>query len=179
MQVKGVPVKASLTVMRKLSDQDYGSFGVNVSLEVELAPDANLDDVFDSMDAYLTTKVGRSMKEKEALLEKSQVSTKKQPQGLTQEQVAWFGSQPPPPNTEAWSNPQLQLQFTSNGQRYLNVKGGKWMKYGAPAWPENVNLDVEWKEWNPEQIYNLPDGYSEALVQMKEDGKPDKVISFR
>ena len=166
MQVKGTPKSATLTVTRKMGDNNYGSFGVEATLQVDVAPDANLDEVFDSMDAYLTAKVGRSLKDKEAKVKISTV-----------EQVPTHA--PAPQNSEIWDNPQLQLQFTNTGQRYLNVKGGKWMKYGCPAWPENVNLDVAWQDWDATQVYNLPDGFSQAVVQLKEDGKPDRVISFR
>jgi hypothetical protein len=61
------------------------------------------------------------------------------------------------------------------------VKGGKFSKFGVKFWPEKAAefIESDFTQWPIGQEYGLPDGYKEALVQMKPDGKPDRVVGLR
>jgi hypothetical protein len=66
----GTPSEIEVHVSRKLSDGDYGSFEVSASLRVNLPPDANLEEAFDSADSWLTAAVAGSVGEKQASIAK-------------------------------------------------------------------------------------------------------------
>jgi len=73
----GTPKTLKVLVSRKLGDNEYGSYGVEAELEVSLPPDANRDEAFDENDSWLTAKVGQSMAEKKASIQKMQAESKK------------------------------------------------------------------------------------------------------
>jgi hypothetical protein len=100
-------------------------------------------------------------------------------------------SPPLPPSAPPASGPvethetvrdcSISHQQTDTGIDYLLVKGGKWTKYGVKMWPEMVDIFIKlaWKEWKIGEAFGLPDGYTEAVVQMRPDGKPDRVVGLR
>ena len=86
-EYKGVPEELWVRVSKKLSNDNYGSDGVEAELKVNLAnvKDLNLDDTFDAVDAWLTAAVARSMEAKTA--PESQVNA---------QQAATVAQTPPP-----------------------------------------------------------------------------------
>lgn len=196
MDVKGVPVRASYTVSRKLSDGSYGSYESVAMLEVDLAKDADLDDVFASLSAYLTVVVASDVNAKRNEL----ASTQLEPEKPAVESLASEAKTPPPPPTESPPSPpdappasapaetheildncSISHQVTGSGIHHLLVKGGKYTKYGIFFWPEKASefIKSQWQEWPIGKSYGLPDGFTEAVIQMKPDGKPDRVVGLR
>ena len=205
--ILGTPTELNVQVGRVLSDGDYGSFKGAATLTVSLAPDANLKDVFDSVQAWLEVAVGAAIK---AQKKEYNLNLQLQPaqdgqivpdDGYGQPDFGIADSRAVHPNegppnfpdsgpetpvadssgqmvTETWQNPVMTVEFTKAGDKYLRVKGGKWKKFGAPAWPETIPFTY-FTDWNPGQEYQLPDGLQEVIVQMNEKGQPKKVIGFQ
>ncbi len=205
--ILGTPTELNVQVGRVLSDGDYGSFKGAATLTVSLAPDANLKDVFDSVQAWLEVEVGEAIKaQKKEYNLKLQLQPAQDGQivpddGYGQPDFGIADSRAVPPNegppnfpdsgpetpvadssgqmvTETWQNPVMTVEFTKAGDKYLRVKGGKWKKFGAPAWPEMIPFTY-FTDWNPGQEYQLPDGLQEVIVQMNDKGQPKKVIGFQ
>ena len=112
--VKGIPEELWVRVSRKRSDGDYGSFGVEAELKVNLAnvQDLNLDDTFDAVDAWLTAAVAGSMKAKtapEALPLKTELSEAPPPERVAALAAgvppSLASEPPPPPPTESIPQP--------------------------------------------------------------------------
>ncbi len=82
---------------------------------------------------------------------------------------------------EILENCTISHQVTGSGIHHLLVKGGKYKKYGVFFWPEKAAeiLESKWQEWPIGTAYGLPEGYTEAVVQMKPDGKPDRIVGLR
>ena len=213
MEILGTPTELSVQVGRTLSDSDYGSFKGAATLTVSLAPDANLKDVFDSIQAWLEVAVGKAIKAQKKAYDLNlqlqpaadiDIDARSSFENPSQTLHVDYGiadsrATPPdegPPNfpdsgaetpvadssgqmvTETWQRPTLTVEFTKAGDKYLRVKGGKWKKFGAPAWTETIPFTY-FTDWNPGQEYQLPDGLQEVIVQMNEKGQPKKVIGFQ
>ena len=210
MDIKGIPTELWVRVSRKRSDDNYGSYGVEAELKINLAnvQDLNLDDTFDAVDAWLTAAVAKSMKAKTApeapALQPEQAATVAETSteaGFGPPAVESLASEPPPPpptespppppsapqasgpveTHEILDNCTISHQVTGSGIHHLLVKGGKYTKFGIKMWPEKASefIQSEWQEWPIGKDYGLPDGYSEAVIQMKPDGKPDRVVGLR
>lgn len=111
MDVKGVPVKASLTKTRKMSDGNYGSFEVMAMLEVDVEKGVDLDDLFDSLDVSLTAKIAQIVKDDEIRYTgKTQVSTQQAATVATSGPVAGFG----PPAGETVAPPAETVEGLEN-----------------------------------------------------------------
>lgn len=185
----GVPTKLAVRVERKQSDNDYGSYGVVAEMEVNLREGEDLHEAFDVLDRWLTVKVGASMKEKG-----EKIAKRNAPPVAPEAPVA-----PPMPVAQPVQQPQpaqhagmlenldredlneftLSHAVTQNGQDYILVKGGKWSKYGVKAWPEVADtISDGWKQWPIGQEYNQPAHIRCAVVELKPDGNPKKVVAF-
>ena len=190
-EYKGIPEELWVRVSRKRSDDNYGSYGVEAELKINLAnvEDLNMDDTFAAVDAWLTAAVAESMKSKSGASE-AQVPEVAIPEDKS----------PPPPRTEAPPSPPeasvsdsgaethevlenctISHQVTGSGIHHLLVKGGKFSKFGVKLWPEKASefIESDFTQWEIGKEYGLPDGYTEAVVQMKADGKPDRCIGLR
>lgn len=193
MEVKGIPVRASYTVSKKLSDGNYGSFERVAMLEVDVAKGMDLEEVFTSLKDFLVATVARDIRE---VQEFSQLD----PEKPAVESLASEAKTPPPPPTESLppapsdtqgdlavetheilDNCSISHQVTGSGIHHLLVKGGKYTKYGIFFWPEKAAefIKSQWQEWPIGKSYGLPDGFTEAVIQMKPDGKPDRVVGLR
>ncbi len=208
-EILGTPTSLSMRVSRKLSDSNYGSFEVSAELEVSLAKDVNLEDSFQSLRAWLEANVGKTIKAQKAAYDQLQPAEGLLPHERIHQYddqmeygIGDHRATPPPgalkadgqapvtaPQatstqssgqmvTEVWQNPSLAVKRDSRDQKYLIVKGGKWQKFGAPAWPEVIPFTY-FTDWPVGETYNLPDGLTEAVVQMNDKGQPKKVIEFR
>lgn len=203
-EILGTPTSLSMRVSRKMSDSNYGSFEVSAELEVSLAKGVNLEDSFQSLRAWLEANVGRTIKAQKAAYDQLQPAPDRG-YGLPAEHGT-PGTAPeygigderavPPPRspveapqatstrssgqmvTETWTNPVMTIEFTKGGDKYLRVRGGKWVKFGCPAWAETIPFTY-FTDWDPGQEYRLPDGLTEVVVQMNDKGQPKKVIEFR
>ena len=214
MDVKGIPEELWVRVTRKLGDNEFGSFGTEAELKVSLSnvPDLDLTDTFLAVHAWLSAAVGKATvaqgKETSNLRMEASATMAPEPVAIPEDKA------PPPPRTEAppsapeasvsdsavenvqsdiqqdnefWKDSvTISHQITQNGNDYINVRGERWQKHGASAWPEVVDqfINLPWRDWPVGTRYNLPDGLQEARVSMKISQKtggvvPDKVIGFR
>ena len=179
----GVPDELWVRVTRKRGDDNYGSYGVEAELKVNLAnaEDLNLDDAFTAVDAWLTAAVAASMKAKTAeLAPKTQVNVEAAATVAQTPPPAPTEAPPPPPAPPQASGPvetheilkdcSISHQVTGSGIHHLLVKGGKFSKYGVKMWPEKASEFIEhaWQEWPIGKDYGLPDGY-----------KPDRCVGLR
>ena len=204
-EYKGVPEELWVRVSRKRSDDNYGSYGVEAELKINLAnvKDLNMDDTFAAVDAWLTAAVAGSMTQKGigasvALVPEVAIPEDKSPPPPLSEappvarlaQVA--ASVPPSPpeasvsdsateTHEVLDNCTISHQVTGSGIHHLLVKGGKFSKFGVKLWPEKASefIESDFTQWDIGKEYSLPDGYTEAVVQMKPDGKPDRIVGLR
>ena len=63
---------------------------------------------------------------------------------------------------------------SKNGKDFIQVKGGKYVKFGIPAWEEVVPVTAaDWQLWQVNAEYQPPAGMEYAMVQDK------KVTLFR
>ena len=60
----GTPASLTVRVSRKLGDKDFGSYGVEAEITVNLPADAPLNEAFDAADSWLTAAVARSIQDK-------------------------------------------------------------------------------------------------------------------
>lgn len=197
-EILGTPTELAVDVGRVLSDNNYGSFRGGAILTVSLAPDDNLKDVFDSVQAWLETNVGKAVKRQKAAYDQLQPAAENPypgPSGPTNfpddfddtpqhtQTPVTAPNQPVAQSsgqmvTETWTNPVMTIEFTKGGDKYLRVRGGKWLKFGCPAWEETIPFTY-FTDWEPGNEYRLPDGLQEVVVQMNEKGQPKKVIAFQ
>ena len=70
-KIDGVVSKVGVSVSRKISDGAYGSAEVSMWVEMDLSPTADFDESLDSLDKFITGKVGASAKEKQAKVQAS------------------------------------------------------------------------------------------------------------
>lgn len=67
----GTPASLTVRVSRKLGDKDFGSYGVEAEITVNLPADAKLNEAFDAADSWLTAAVARSMADKTEEIQKA------------------------------------------------------------------------------------------------------------
>ena len=165
MNFKGVPSAISVSVSRKKSDGDYGSFEVSASIEASLAPDANLEETFDELDTWLTAAVGTSVNEKAKKI------------GIKQQDLP---ETPPEPasdiETDVFDVVSITVEYTPGGEKRAKVKGGRWAKYGVTCWPEvleKIDFDLDSAD-----AADYPQNGLKAVALMV-DNKPKKVIDFQ
>lgn len=83
-------------------------------------------------------------------------------------------------NVERITIAKVAREVTKNGQdSYLRVFGGKYTKYGVPAYEEVIPAAIapSFKNWPVKAEYAPPPGLKVAVIRTEGDGKR-KVISF-
>ena len=175
MELKGEVNKLAVSVSRKKSDGDYGSYEVAAMAEVNLAPDADFEAAFKEMDTELTRLVKLSMKAKgDAMSGAAQVPEAPPPDAQHDIPIAPppeiptgadVAPAPPPtlphPDYDALQeeenvilkDPKIAHIQTDN-QDAVRVFGERWQQWGVTCWEEVVNAAVEsapslsnWKQW--------------------------------
>lgn len=74
-------------------------------------------------------------------------------------------------------------RVTDTGNVNYLVKGHPWRKYGVTAWPDSgqiykLDVAVDLEKWAIGELVTFDDLDVQAIVQLKEGGKPGKVIDF-
>jgi hypothetical protein len=72
---------------------------------------------------------------------------------------------------------------TESGHERFTVKGFPWTQYGVMAWGDSSHIEklspvVDLKAWTIGETVDFSDVDVQAVVRLKEGGKPDKVIDF-
>ena len=172
MDVKGVPEELWVRVSRKRSDANYGSYGVEAELKINLAnvQDLNLDDTFDAVEAWLTAAVAKSMKAKTA---PEQVATGEPVESLASEPPPPTESPPPTGQIPVSPSPVASVAEITTDPTHIVLKNpliartedgrakifGKteeynWTRWGVHVWHEVLDAAVEgaptlanWRDW--------------------------------
>ena len=87
------------------------------------------------------------------------------------------------PSTRTIEVESILKRVTDTGNVNYLVKGHPWKKYGVTAWPDSgqvYKLDavVDLEKWGIGEVIDFKDNDIQAVVQLKEGGKPGKVIDF-
>lgn len=174
----GTPTRLAVRISRKLTDGNYGSLEVSAELEVNLPPEANLDDAYDSLSAYLEAKVGQDAKLKAAEVEvRVTTQTVVHPE-FTDDDGVVFPAQESS-ETEVFDVTAYEIAYTPKGQKILKVKGGKWTKFGVTVWPEVAEQSKALEGWDSRDAGEYTIGGKLTAVVLMEGGKPKKVVGWR
>lgn len=170
-----------------------GTVSMGLTVKVELAEGVTLGSVHDKLQAGLQADVDKAMAAKIASMSPSsrpapaakpaqapaapaqapaQPAAQAQPAGQPQAQSNGDKA------TEVWAVTTARHEVTPGGVHVLRFKGGRWQKHGAPMWPEVAKaiFGEGWLEAQPfGQDIPLPNGITQAVVELKADGKPDRV----
>lgn len=77
----------------------------------------------------------------------------------------------------------ITKKMTENGNPFFLVKGPPWTKYGVTAWPDSGQVGklaglVDMDAWEVGELADFSGDDIQAVVQLKDGGKPGKVINF-
>lgn len=85
-------------------------------------------------------------------------------------------------SVNAKSYPLDKIVLTREGVAIkLRVFGGSWAKFGVPLYPENISSLPEslMKDLERNGVLVFSEGNAEYTCELKDDGKPKKVIGFK
>ena len=184
----------TVSISRKVSDDNYGSFGVQASITLEVEEGEDKDVLYAASASWLSEKIAGTHKAHGTV--SSQPATPV-PAGAVAKpaSVAQHAQQSTP---KATPQPQQSglLDDTSKtfvvetlsveikgGKRYVKAKGGNFNVYGVNVWPEVLAMPP--LEWDAETLdgadYPAPQGLTAIYVEKTLDsGKvvPDKVTGW-
>ena len=168
----------TVSISRKLSDDNYGSFGVQAGITLEVAEGEDKDELYAASASWLSAKVAGTHKAHGTLASQPVVPVRTPiPQGA----VVKTGPAPVASDDEDIFNVDtIMVEFMPDGvTKSAKAKGGRWSKYGVKVWPEVLALPP--LEWDLDSLdaaeYPVPKGL-QAVVMMHE-GKPRKVLEWK
>ena len=189
--LQGTITDITVTVSRKLSDNNYGSGEASLSIGESIA-DATVDveAEFNKLYAWAAKECAAKVVE---LVGHNTPSTKpvvesKQPQSLTQDNKTVVTQHTGMLESTSKTFPVDTITVdVKSGKKYVKAKGGSFVQYGVNVWPEVLALPpLEWdvEELAPTEI-PAPAGltaiYSEKEITTKDGDKklvPDKVTGW-
>jgi len=174
----------TVSISRKLSDDNYGSFGVQAAITLEVEEGEDKNELYAASASWLSAKVAGTHKQHGTM--SSQPAPPKPQTALpAQASVAQHAQQSIPKATTAADDEDIfdaetiTVEYTPGGEKRAKVKGGRWKKYGVMCWPETLKLPP--LEWDLDELdaadYPVPGGV-QAVVLMVDD-KPKKVIGWK
>ena len=175
----------TVSISRKLSDDNYGSFGVQAAITLEVAEGEDKDELYLASASWLSEKVAGTHKAHGTLASQPELATV--PAGAVVKPVAQpatpvkVGAAPTPASDEdIFDVESIVIEVMPDGvTKTAKAKGGKWTKYGVKVWDEVLALPP--LEWDLKALdvaeYGPPKGL-QAIVMMV-DGKPRKVLEWK
>ena len=186
----------TVSISRKLSDDNYGSFGVQAGITLEVAEGEDKDELYAASASWLSAKVAGTHKSHGTAPSKTappgqwgsvdadgnKVVPFPEPTKATPTPLP-AGAKPAPVATgdeDVFNVDTIMVEFMPDGvTKSAKAKGGRWSKYGVKVWPEVLLLPP--LEWDLDSLdaaeYPVPKGL-QAIVMMHE-GKPRKVLEWK
>ena len=179
----------TVSISRKLSDDNYGSFGVQAAITLEVDEGEDKDELYAASASWLSAKVAGTHKshgtlpsqfDPDASLEHTPKPAKPTPV------PAGAVAQP----TDGVVAGELTFPVESitvdikGGKRYAKAKGGRFTMYGVNVWDEVLLLPpLEWKLQEMDGAeFPMEPGVVAIYVEKTLDGGkvvPDKVVGWK
>jgi hypothetical protein len=91
---------------------------------------------------------------------------------------------PPEGETRTIDVDSVRKLYTDNDNLYYLVKGSPWRRYGVKCWPDSGKIArlgalVDLDSWAERETYDFVGFGIQAVVRLKPDGKPDRVVDWR
>lgn len=188
----------TVSISRKLSDDNYGSFGVQAAITLEVEEGENKDELYLASASWLSEKVAGTHKAHGTLSSQSMLDDPPAPVPP----VKTIAATPVPAGAVAKTAQPTdgvvagELTFVvetlsveaKGGKRYVKAKGGNFNVYGVNVWPEVLALPPI--EWVADELdgadYPAPAGLTAIYVEKEIVGKqgepkfvPDKVTGWK
>ena len=186
----------TVSISRKLSDDNYGSFGVQAAITLEVDEGEDKDELYVASASWLSSKVAGTHKAHGTLPSDhtakpnvaTQLPTPVPAGGVAKPApVAQVAQQAVPQvlsnvsqDDDLFNVDTIMVEFMPDGvTKSAKAKGGRWSKYGVKVWPEVLALPpLEWDlDATDAAEYPAPAGL-QAVVMMHE-GKPRKVLEWK
>ena len=179
----------TVSISRKLSDDNYGSFGVQAAITLEVEEGEDKDVLYAASASWLSEKVAGTHNAHGTLASQPEAKPTPVPVGAVAKpapvaQVAQQAVSQVLSNVsqdeDVFNVDTIMVEFMPDGvTKSAKAKGGRWSKYGVKIWPEVLALPpLEWDlEATDAGEYPAPTGL-QAVVLMHE-GKPRKVLEWK
>jgi len=171
----------TVSISRKISDDNYGSFGVQAAITLEVDEGEDKNELYAASASWLSEKVAGTHKAHGTLSsepsQKAKVAHTPVPSGAVAKQLPTSAQ---PDEDDVFTVESITIEYMPDGvTKSAKAKGGRWKKYGVKVWPEVLLLPP--LEWVLDELdsgeYPAPKGLT-ATVMMHE-GKPRKVLSWK
>jgi len=181
----------TVSISRKVSDDNYGSFGVQASITLEVEEGEDKDVLYAASASWLSEKIAGTHKAHGTM--PSQPATAgavAKPASVAQHAQQSTPKATPQPQqsgllddtSKTFVVETLSVEI-KGGKRYVKAKGGNFNVYGVNVWPEVLAMPP--LEWDAETLdgadYPAPQGLTAIYVEKTLDsGKvvPDKVTGW-
>ena len=171
----------TVSISRKMSDDNYGSFGVQAAITLEVEEGEDKNELYAASASWLSAKVAGTHKSHGTMT--SQPAATLPPSGKVVQQAQPQQSGLLDDTTKTFVVETLSVEV-KGGKRYVKAKGGNFKVYGVNVWPEVLALPP--LEWDAETLdgadYPAPTGLTAIYVEKTLDsGKvvPDKVTAWK
>ena len=163
---------------RKISDDNYGSMGVQGEIFLILEDDDDKDEMWAYGTSWLSAKLAGTHKAHGTLDSQPEL-----PKGAVLKEAPKAKTGPAPvvqDDEDVFDVDSIVVEVMPDGvTKTAKAKGGKWTKYGVKVWDEVLALPP--LEWNLQVLdvgeYGPPKGL-QAIVLMSGD-KPKKVTAWK
>jgi len=168
----------TVSISRKVSDDNYGSFGVQASITLEVEEGEDKDVLYAASTSWLSEKIAGTHKAHGTMpSQPAPAGAVAKPASVAQHSVA--GGVPQADDVDVFTAETITVEYTPGGEKRAKVKGGKWKKYGVVCWPEVLALPP--LEWELDALdaadYNVPAGVQAVALMV--DDKPKKIIGWK
>jgi len=167
----------TVSISRKLSDDNYGSFGVQAAITLEVAEGEDKDELYLASASWLSEKVAGTHKAHGTLASPT-VPAGAVLKAAPQKAPAPVKVGAAPSDEDVFDVESIVIEVMPDGvTKTAKAKGGKWTKYGVKVWDEVLALPP--LEWDLKALdvaeYGPPDGL-QAVVMMV-DANPRRCLS--
>jgi len=170
----------TVSISRKVSDDNYGSFGVQASITLEVEEGEDKDVLYAASTSWLSEKIAGTHKAHGTM--PSQPATAgavAKPASVAQPQQSGLLDD----TAKTFEVETLSVEV-KGGKRYMKAKGGNFKRYGVNVWEEVAAMPP--LEWDLATLdgadYAAPKGLTAIYVEKTLDsGKvvPDKVTGWK
>ncbi len=167
----------TVSISRKMSDDNYGSFGVQAAITLEVEEGEDKDVLYAASASWLSEKVAGTHKAHGTLESKTAPPKPKTALPPQAQQSGLLDS-----TSKEFVVETLSVSITGD-KRYMKAKGGHFSKFGVNVWEEVAALPP--LEWDLATLdgadYPAPEGLTAIYVEKTLDGGkvvPDKVTGW-
>ena len=165
-----------IRMSRKISDDNYGSFGVEGEIFLELEEGEDKDEMWAYGTSWLSAKLDGTHKAHGTMPSPTEPVLRDAPQKKAKTGPAPIVAE----DEEVFDVDSILIETMPDGKtKTAKAKGGKWTKYGVKVWDEVLALPP--LEWDLQELdvadYGPPAGLT-AIVLMQ-DNKPKKVTGWK